>query len=103
VASSRFRWPYRYLAALPRCRANETPLKLGDCYRRRISFGYGLGDGIVSMEDDANFTKRMRELVEDGYIVFDKLGRWRVTEKGLACLMASADRAVKINASRERT
>jgi predicted transcriptional regulator len=55
------------------------------------------------MEDDANFTKRMRELIEDGYIAFDKLGRWRVTEKGLACLMASADRAVKINASRERT
>jgi hypothetical protein len=55
------------------------------------------------MEDDANFTKRTRELVEDGYIVFDKLGRWRVTEKGLACLMASVDRAVKINASHERT
>jgi hypothetical protein len=50
------------------------------------------------MEDDANFTKRMRELVEDGYIVFDKFGRWRVTKKGLACLLASADRAVKTNA-----
>ena len=55
------------------------------------------------MKDEANFKKRMLELVEDGYIVFDKMGRWRVTEKGLACLMASADRAVKINASRERT
>ena len=55
------------------------------------------------MEDDANFTKRMRQLVEDGYIAFDKLGRWRVTEKGLACLIACADRAVKINASRETT
>jgi hypothetical protein len=50
------------------------------------------------MRDDANFTKRMRELVEDGYIAFDKLGRWRVTERGLACLMAYADRAVKMNA-----
>jgi predicted transcriptional regulator len=55
------------------------------------------------MRDDANFTKRMRELVEDGYLVFDKLGRWRVTEKGLACLMAYADRAVKINAPQERS
>ena len=55
------------------------------------------------MEDDANSKKRMRELVEDGYIVFDKLGRWRVTEKGLACLLACADRQVKINASQERT
>jgi predicted transcriptional regulator len=55
------------------------------------------------MKDDANFTKRMRELVEDGYIAFDKFGRWRVTEEGLACLMAYADRAVKINASQERT
>ena len=54
------------------------------------------------MEDDANFTKRMRELVEDGYLVFDKFGRWRVTENGLACLLASADRAVKTNAQ-ERT
>jgi len=54
------------------------------------------------MNDDANFTKRMRELVEDGYVVFDKFGRWRVTEKG-SCLMASADRAaVKINAPHER-
>ena len=55
------------------------------------------------MRDDAGFKKRMRELVEDGYVAFDKLGRWRVTEKGLACLMASADRAVKIKASQERT
>ena len=54
------------------------------------------------MEDDANFTKRMRELVEDGYLVFDKFGRWRVTEKAFACLLASADRAVKTNAQ-ERT
>jgi predicted transcriptional regulator len=44
-------------------------------------------------------TKRMRELVEDGYIAFDKFGRWRVTESGLACLMACADRAVKTNAA----
>jgi len=44
----------------------------------------------------------MRELVEDGYVAFDKLGRWRVTEKGLACLMASADRAVKIKASQQK-
>jgi predicted transcriptional regulator len=55
------------------------------------------------MEDDANFKKRMRELVDDGYIVFDKLGRWRVTEKGLACLLACADRQAKITASQERT
>ena len=60
------------------------------------------GDGAPAMEDDANFTKRMRELVEDGYLVFDKFGRWRVTEKALACLLASADRAVKTNAQ-ERT
>ena len=59
--------------------------------------------GPSDMKDDANFTKRMRELVEDGYIVFDKMGRWRVTEKGLTCLIACADRAVKINASQERT
>jgi hypothetical protein len=59
--------------------------------------------GTVDMKDDINFKKRMRELVEDGYIVFDKLGRWRVTEKGLACLIASADRAVKINAHQERS
>ena len=59
--------------------------------------------GWSDMKDDANFTKRMRELVEDGYIAFDKFGRWRVTEKGLACLMASADRAVKINAHQERS
>ena len=58
---------------------------------------------MSNMRDDANFTKRMRELVEDGYLVFDKLGRWRVTEKGLACLMAYADRAVKINAPQERS
>ena len=55
------------------------------------------------MEDDANITKRMRELVEDSYIAFDKLGRWRVTEKGLACLLACADRGVKTSASQERT
>ena len=54
--------------------------------------------GPFIMEDDANFKKRMRELVDDGYIVFDKLGRWRVTEKGLACLLACADRQVKITA-----
>jgi predicted transcriptional regulator len=47
------------------------------------------------MKDDANFSKRMRELVQDGYIAFDKFGRWRVTERGLACLMAYADRAVE--------
>jgi hypothetical protein len=35
------------------------------------------GCGPFVMEDDANSKKRMRELVEDGYIVFDKLGRWR--------------------------
>ena len=35
--------------------------------------------------------------------MIDKLGRWRVTEKGLACLMASADRAVKIKVSQEPT
>ena len=50
------------------------------------------------MRDDANFAKRMRELVEDGYIAFDKFGRWRVTETGLACLMAYADRPVNTNA-----
>jgi hypothetical protein len=59
--------------------------------------------GWSDMKDDVNITKRMRELVEDGYIAFDRFGRWRVTEEGLACLMAYADRAVKINASRERT
>ena len=41
-------------------------------------------------QDDLNFSKRMRELVEDGYIVFSKFGRWRVTEKGLTCLIACA-------------
>ena len=51
---------------------------------------------VDDMNDDASFKKRMRELVDDGYITFDKLGRWRVTEKGLACLLACADRAVKI-------
>ena len=59
--------------------------------------------GTSDMNDDASFKKRMRELVDDGYIAFDKLGRWRVTEKGLACLLACADRAVKINAPQERT
>ena len=54
------------------------------------------------MRDGANFKKRMRELVEDRYVAFDKLGRWRVTEKGLACLIACADRSVKINAHQER-
>ena len=63
----------------------------------------GWAMGLSDMKDEANFKKRMRELVEDGYIIFDKLGRWRVTEKGLACLIACADRAVKMNASRERT
>ena len=53
-------------------------------------------------EDEANFKKRMRELVVDRYIAFDKFGRWRVTEKGLACLIACADRSVKINAPHER-
>jgi len=55
------------------------------------------------MKDEANFKKRMRELVEDGYVVVDKMGPWRVTEKGLTCLIACADRAVKISASHERT
>ena len=64
-----------------------------DCYRRRTTFGYRLGEGRSDMKDEANFKKRMLELVEDGYIVFDKMGRWRVTEKGLACLIACADRA----------
>jgi hypothetical protein len=63
----------------------------------------GWAMGLSDMKDEANFKKRMRELVEDGYIIFDKLGRWRVTEKGLACLIACADRAVTMNASRERT
>ena len=58
---------------------------------------------MSDMNDDASFKKRMRELVDDGHIAFDKLGRWRVTEKGLACLLACADRAVKINAPQERT
>jgi hypothetical protein len=53
-------------------------------------------------QDDANFNKRMRELVEDGYIVFSKFGRWRVTEKGLTCLIAYADRPVKVDAPHER-
>jgi predicted transcriptional regulator len=53
-------------------------------------------------QDDASFNKRMRELVEDGYIVFSKFGRWRVTEKGLHCLIANADRPIKINAPHER-
>ena len=35
---------------------------------------------MSDMRDDANFTKRMRELVEDGYLVFAKLGRWRVPQ-----------------------
>jgi predicted transcriptional regulator len=54
-------------------------------------------------QDDASFNKRMRELVEDGYIVFSKFGRWRVTEKGLHCLIANADRPIKINAPHERS
>jgi hypothetical protein len=66
----------------------------------RISVGRW---GPSDMKDEANFKKRMRELVEDGYVVFDKMGRWRVTEKGLTCLIACADRAVKISASHERT
>jgi hypothetical protein len=81
---------------------SETSPKLGGCYRARTSFGYGDGMGAFAMEDDANFTRRMRELVDDGYLVFDKFGRWSVTEKGLACLLASADRAVKTKAQ-ERT
>ena len=27
------------------------------------------------MRDDANFKRRMRELVDDGYLAFDKFGR----------------------------
>ena len=53
----------------------------------------------VDPQDEANFRKRMLELVEDGYIAFNKFGRWRVTEKGLACLIACADRSVRISAS----
>jgi hypothetical protein len=56
----------------------------------------------VNSQDDVNFKKRMLELVEDGYIVFDKFGRWRVTEKGLTCLIACAERPVKISALHER-
>jgi hypothetical protein len=56
----------------------------------------------VNSQDDINFKKRMLELVADGYIIFDKFGRWRVTEKGLACLIAYADRPMKINAPHER-
>jgi hypothetical protein len=59
----------------------------------------GPDDRPSDMKDDANFTKRMRELVEDGYIVFDNFGQWRVTEKGLACLIAYADRSVKTSAT----
>jgi hypothetical protein len=55
-----------------------------------------------SQDDDVNFNKRMRELVEDGYIAFSKFGRWRVTEKGLACLIAYAERPLKINAPQDR-
>jgi hypothetical protein len=47
---------------------------------------------------DVIFKKRMLELLEDGYIVFSKFGRRRDTEKGLACLIACAERPVKINA-----
>jgi hypothetical protein len=36
----------------------------------------GWAMGLSDMKDEANFKKRMRELVEDGYIIFDKLGRW---------------------------
>jgi hypothetical protein len=56
----------------------------------------------VNSQDDINFKKRMFELVADGYIIFDKFGRRRVTEKGLACLIAYADRPMKINAPHER-
>ena len=56
----------------------------------------------MQLQDDVNFAKRMRELVEDGYITFSKFGRWRVTEKGLACLIACAERPLKINASQDR-
>jgi hypothetical protein len=31
--------------------------------------------GWSDMKDDVNFAKRMRELVEDGYIAFDKFGQ----------------------------
>jgi hypothetical protein len=31
----------------------------------------------IDMNDDANFTKRMGELVKDGYIAFDKFDRRR--------------------------
>ena len=53
-------------------------------------------------QDDLNFNKRIRELAEDGYIVFSKFGRWRVTEKGLTCLIACAERPVKVTAPQER-
>jgi hypothetical protein len=56
----------------------------------------------MQLQDDVNFAKRMRELVEDGYIAFSKFGRWRVTQKGLACLIACAERPLKINASQDR-
>jgi hypothetical protein len=67
-----------------------------------VPLDMAMGLGAFAMEDDANFTRRMRELVDDGCLVFDKFDRWRVTEKGLACLLASADRAAKTNAQ-ERT
>jgi hypothetical protein len=56
----------------------------------------------MQLQDDVNFAKRMRELAEDGYISFSKFGRRRVTEKGLACLIARAERPLKINASQDR-
>jgi predicted transcriptional regulator len=52
--------------------------------------------------DDINFKKRIHELVEDGYIVFDKFGRWRVTEKGLTFLIAYAERPIKVSALHDR-
>jgi hypothetical protein len=60
------------------------------------------GGTEMHSRDDINFKKRMLELVEDGYIVFDKFGRWRVTAKGLTCLIAYAERPIKINALHDR-
>ena len=39
--------------------ANETPPKLGGCYRSRSCFGHRDGMGAFAMEDDANFTRRI--------------------------------------------
>ncbi len=89
------------------------PPKLGAAAAQEVPFGYWIGDGApdylsrlggteMHSQDDLNFAKRMRELVEDGYIVFSKFGRWRVTEKGLTCLIACAERPVKVTAPQER-